>query len=237
MSSERFASPSSRIGASREMAARSPKRRSWRTLWRHVDPLADLLDRGLAMELLGQALRRPQDLVQGGLDVHRQPDEAAVVLQGPADGLPDPPGGVGGELESPAGVEPLHRLEEPHVPLLDQVLQLDTAARVLVGDAGHEPGVPVDDEGPRPEQIPDGLADLPAALPQDPGLHPVHQGLQGIGTVLQAHDGLPGLLERETGPAQQPGESRAALVQVLEGLPLPLGSQEPEAQDAVEVPR
>ena len=41
--------------------------------------------------------------------------------QGPGDGLPDPPGGVGGELVALGVVELLHRPDQAQVALLDQL--------------------------------------------------------------------------------------------------------------------
>src|SRR4051794_32600529 len=61
-----------------------------------------------------------QQLVAG---VDREADGAAGVGDAPGDGLADPPGGVGRELEAPAGVEALDGLDETEVALLDEVKQ------------------------------------------------------------------------------------------------------------------
>src|SRR5207248_1593979 len=57
------------------------------------------------------------------------------------DGLPDPPRGVGRELEPLAPVELLDRVHEAEVAFLDQVEQRKTRGLVLLGDRHDEPEV------------------------------------------------------------------------------------------------
>ena len=59
-------------------------------------------------------------------------DGARVLRHGAIDGLPDPPGGVGGELEALAVVELLHRPHEPEVPLLDKISQKYSGSHVAL---------------------------------------------------------------------------------------------------------
>ena len=56
--------------------------------------------------------------------VHRNADGARLVGDGPADGLADPPGGIGAELEPQVVVELLHRPQQANVAFLDQVAKL-----------------------------------------------------------------------------------------------------------------
>ena len=57
-------------------------------------------------------------------DVDGQADRASpLVRDSAADGLPDPPGRVGGEAVPQVRVEPLDSPDQAGVPLLDQVLE------------------------------------------------------------------------------------------------------------------
>ena len=53
--------------------------------------------------------------------MHRDADGAALVGDGPGDGLAYPPGGVGRELEAPVRLELLRRLHQAEVAFLDQI--------------------------------------------------------------------------------------------------------------------
>ena len=52
--------------------------------------------------------------------------------------LPDPPGGIGGELEPAAVVELLDRPHQPDRPLLDQVQERQALVAVPLRDRHHE---------------------------------------------------------------------------------------------------
>ena len=56
-----------------------------------------------------------------------------MLLDGSLEGLADPPGGIGGELEALLPVELLDGAEEPEAPLLDEVDQLDASILVAPG--------------------------------------------------------------------------------------------------------
>src|SRR5579883_580331 len=68
----------------------------------------------------------------------RQPDGPAGVGDASGDGLADPPGGVGRELEALAPVELLDGVHEAEVPLLDQVEQGQAGRLVLLGDGDDQ---------------------------------------------------------------------------------------------------
>ena len=53
--------------------------------------------------------------------MHRNPNRPPLVRNRPRDGLPYPPGRVGGKLKPPPVLKLVHRLHQPDVPLLDQV--------------------------------------------------------------------------------------------------------------------
>src|SRR5262249_59545428 len=57
---------------------------------------------------------------------------------GASDRLADPPRRIRGELEAAAVLEPVHRLHEPDVSLLDEVQQAQIAAQIALGDGHHE---------------------------------------------------------------------------------------------------
>src|ERR1019366_4975631 len=103
--------------------------------------LGDLLVRRLPAQLLEKPARDPHQLVDGLHHVHRDPDGARLVGDGPRDGLPDPPSGVGRELEPLVVVELLDGPDQPHVAFLDQIQEGHASADVLLGNADHKPQV------------------------------------------------------------------------------------------------
>ena len=70
------------------------------------------------------------------------------------DRLPDPPGGVGAELEAAPRVELPNRPQQPHVALLDQVKEVNAAPEIALGHTDDQTQV-----GPA-----QGLRGLHAAL-------------------------------------------------------------------------
>src|SRR5918992_1933368 len=69
-------------------------------LGRELHLAADLLGGGLAAQVLEELTLDADELVDRLDHVHRDADGAGLVGDGPGDGLADPPGGVGGELEA-----------------------------------------------------------------------------------------------------------------------------------------
>ena len=74
-------------------------------------------------------------------DVRRKPDRTAGVGQTALDRLTDPERCVSRELESLAPVELLGGTDEPHDPLLDEVVERQTLPAVAAGHVDHEPQV------------------------------------------------------------------------------------------------
>ena len=89
-------------------------------------------------QLLQELAADPDDLVDGLHHVDRDADGAGLVGDGPGDGLPDPPGGVGGELVALGVVELLHRLDQAQIALLDQIQEQHAPAHVPLGDGHHQ---------------------------------------------------------------------------------------------------
>src|SRR5699024_12742393 len=75
------------------------------------------------------------------------------VGHGSSDRLPDPPGGVGGELITLGVVELLHRADQAEVALLDQVQEQHAAAGVALGQGDHEPEVRLQEVVLRPPSV------------------------------------------------------------------------------------
>lgn len=51
---------------------------------------------------------------------------------------------VGGELEPPSVIKPLHALDQAHNPLSNQIRQLHASAKILAGDRHDQPLVALD---------------------------------------------------------------------------------------------
>ena len=113
------------------------------------EPFGDLFVCGLALELNRELVVGAGHLPHLLARVHGHPYGPALVGDGPLDGLPDPPGGVGGEAEAPLRVELVRRPHEPYVALLDEVPEGQALAPVLLGDRDDEPEVPLDELAPR----------------------------------------------------------------------------------------
>ena len=105
--------------------------------------LHDLLDRGLALADGLQPALRAVELLEHLVDVDRDPDGARLVGDRAGDGLADPPGGVGRELEALAVVELLDRAHQADRALLDQVHERQALVAVALGDRDHEAEVGV----------------------------------------------------------------------------------------------
>src|SRR5215813_9919296 len=88
---------------------------------RHVELLGKLLRRRLAAYLVEHLLPRTHDLVDDLNHVNGYTDGARLILERAADRLPNPPGGVGRELEATSIFELVDGLHQADVAFLDQV--------------------------------------------------------------------------------------------------------------------
>src|SRR6202453_4464635 len=104
----------------------------------------DLVGRRLAAEFLMQLTLDPGQLVDRLHHVHGHPYGAGLIGDRPGDGLPDPPGRIGGELVAAGVVELLDRADEAQVAFLDQVKEHEPPADIPLGDGDHEPQVRLD---------------------------------------------------------------------------------------------
>jgi len=107
----------------------------------HTQCLAQFLVGGNApqrlLQLVGLAVKQA-DAVH---HVNGHADGAPLVGDCPGDGLPDPPGGIGGKAETALVLVFFHRFHQAQVALLDQVQEGDAAPDVTLGNADHQAGV------------------------------------------------------------------------------------------------
>jgi hypothetical protein len=96
---------------------------------------------GVAAQLLVQVAPDAGQLVDLLDEVHGQPDRAGLVGHAAGDRLPDPPRGVGRELEALGVVELLHGADQAEVALLDEVQQGHAATGVALGQRHDQPEV------------------------------------------------------------------------------------------------
>ena len=82
--------------------------------------------------------RRRLEALELLADFEGDTDRATVLLDGALEGLADPPGGVGRELEAALPVELLDGAQEPEGALLDEVDHLDAAVLVAAGPVQHQ---------------------------------------------------------------------------------------------------
>ena len=79
--------------------------------------------------------------------MHRDADGPRLIGDAAGDGLPDPPGGVGGKFVAAAIFEFFHGLHQAHVAFLDQVEERQAAVGVFFGDGDDETQVGLDHFG------------------------------------------------------------------------------------------
>ena len=83
-------------------------------------------------ELLKQLTGNADDLVDGLNHVYRDADGARLIRDRAGDGLTDPPGRVGRELEALGAVELFDRLDQAEVALLNEVEEQHAAADIAL---------------------------------------------------------------------------------------------------------
>ena len=105
---------------------------------RHIHLLGDLVGAGIVAQLLQKLTGDTDDLVDGLHHVNGDPDGTGLIRDGAGDGLPDPPGCVGGELVALGIIELFNGLDEAQIALLDQVQEQHTAAHIPLGNGNHQ---------------------------------------------------------------------------------------------------
>ena len=104
----------------------------------HVEFLAEFFGGGFAAEVLEHLALHAGELVDDFYHVHGDADGAGLVCHCAGDGLADPPGCVGGELEALGVVELFDGADEAEVAFLDEVEEEHAAAGVALGEGDYE---------------------------------------------------------------------------------------------------
>ena len=97
-----------------------------------------LLAGWIASQFLGEHALCAQDTGDRFKQMHGDADGPGLLGDRAVDRLPDPPGGVGAELEAAARVEFPDRTQETHVALLDQVEEINAAPKIALGNADDQ---------------------------------------------------------------------------------------------------
>ena len=64
----------------------------------------------------------------------RYADRSALIRNRPGNGLPDPPGGIGGKTEALPVIIFFHCADQSQIPLLDQIHKAHAVAGIMLGD-------------------------------------------------------------------------------------------------------
>ena len=104
----------------------------------------DLLGGRIALQVLHHLALDAHQAVDGLVHVDGDADGAGLVGDGAADGLADPPGGVGAEFVAAGGVEFGDRPQQAEVAFLNQIQEGVAAPDVAFCHADHQPQVGAD---------------------------------------------------------------------------------------------
>ena len=105
---------------------------------------ADFFGRRFAPQFLFQLRRRAADVEQLVRGVNRDADRLGLVGERAADGLLNPPGGVGGKLRALVGIEFFDRAHQADVAFVDQVEQGQPVVFVVTGNLHNQAKVRLD---------------------------------------------------------------------------------------------
>ena len=108
---------------------------------RQAGPFGDFFRVRLAAQFLNEGGGDGADAAHRVDHVDRQANRAALVGDGPGDGLANPPRGVRGELVATLVLELVDRPHQAGVAFLDQVQEAQAAIAVTLGDRDDEPQV------------------------------------------------------------------------------------------------
>jgi hypothetical protein len=89
-------------------------------------------------EPLGKQCRGSAEPIEVGRSIERHPDRTAVTRDGRLNRLPDPPDGVGDELDAPVRIELPRGGHQAQVPLPDEIHERDPAVLELLGHRDDE---------------------------------------------------------------------------------------------------
>src|SRR5690349_3800829 len=107
----------------------------------HLESRCELVGARLTPEFRKQRIPGPRHLVERFHHVDRKSDGSTVIGDGAADALPNPPRGVGRELQPTAILEPVDSLHEADVSLLNEIEERQTSPEVSLRDRDDKPQV------------------------------------------------------------------------------------------------
>ena len=107
----------------------------------HIQCGGDLLHGGLPPIFVQQIACRFLDPVDALHQMHRDADGAPLIRNGAGDGLTDPPGCIGGELEAPLRLKLFSSLHQAEVALLNEIQKRQSTPGVALGYRYHQPQV------------------------------------------------------------------------------------------------
>src|SRR5204862_5684546 len=121
----------------------------------------DVVMAGLASQLRLEAALGGHETPHHLKHVDRNPDRPRLVRDPAREGLPDPPPGVGAEVNAALDVESIDRGDQPEVSFLDEIEELDAAIPIAARERDDEAEVGVDDRAPgslraAPHRLPEG---------------------------------------------------------------------------------
>ncbi len=111
---------------------------------RHTHLFSDLLSSGFTAVLLHKKAGDSDDFIDGLGHMHRNPNGPRLVGDGTRDGLTDPPGGIRRKFIPALVLKFLHRADQSHVALLNQVQKRQSAVDIFFRDTDDQPQVGLD---------------------------------------------------------------------------------------------
>src|ERR1041385_5183081 len=108
---------------------------------RHIHAVRDFFNARLMAKFLHKLARSADQLINDFNHMDGDTDRAGLVRNRPADGLADPPRGIGGEFVAAAVIKFVHRFHQTHIAFLDQVQELQASVGVLFCNRNHQPEV------------------------------------------------------------------------------------------------
>lgn len=138
---------------------------------RDVQLVRDLGDERVAREPGAERALGAHVAVELLEHLHRDAHGARLLGEPAQDGLADPERRVRAEAQAPFGLEPVHRVDEPQVPLLDEIEERQAPVPVGACDVNHEAQVGEDHAPP--------CLEVARARP--------HRGLQELGVGEELH--------------------------------------------------
>ena len=104
----------------------------------HIHLGTDFFRSWFAAKILKQLTLNPNQFINGFNHMNRNSNRPGLVSNRAGDRLPNPPGGVGGELEAFAVIKLLDRLHQAHVTFLNQIQKLHATTNVALSNRNHQ---------------------------------------------------------------------------------------------------